>query len=461
MRFSELDGARVGVWGAGRETRSLAAQLSRRLPSAQIAAIALDAPRAGGSWQAAAQDARLALGTPQALVVDAAGAVQAFAGCDVVVRSPGVSIHRGELQQLAARGVPVTTATSLWLAERAGERVIGVTGTKGKSTTSALIHTLLVAAGVDVQLAGNIGVPALELLDRPGEAAVVELSSYQTADLAHGPQLAVVTNLHSEHLDWHGSHERYRAEKLRLLELPGVRGCVLSARDARLRTLSPAPPVAWFGSAAGYDVSDSGDLLRRGEELLASAELPLRGPHNALNLAAALTAVEAFGVHAPALPGALEGFAALPHRLEVVHEHDGVTWVDDSISTTPESTIAALASFPGRSVVLIAGGQERGQELAPLLAALLSRDAGAPGSTVLIAIPSTGARLLAAARAAGLREDLALAADDLPAAVARARALAAPGTVVLLSPAAPSFDHFRDFEERGERFAELAARPRS
>jgi UDP-N-acetylmuramoylalanine--D-glutamate ligase len=140
-----------------------------------------------------------------------------------------------------------------------------------------------------------------------------------------------------------------------------------------------------------------------------------------------------------------------------VHERDGVTWVDDSISTTPESTIAALASFPGRPVVLIAGGQERGQELAPLLAAMLERDAAAPGSTRLIAIPSTGPRLLAAASAAGLRSELAAGAEDLADAVAKARAVAAEGGVVLLSPAAPSFDRFRDFEARGELFAPLAA----
>jgi UDP-N-acetylmuramoylalanine--D-glutamate ligase len=459
MRFSELDGARVGVWGAGRETRSLAAQLQRRLRSAEIAVIALDVPPGQGTWRDAEEGARTALSAPQAQVVDAAGAVQALAGCDVVVRSPGVSIHRSELAQLRAGGTPVTTATSLWLAERSGDRVIGVTGTKGKSTTSALIHALLGAAGVDARLAGNIGTPALDLLDEPGEAAVVELSSYQTADLAWGPQVAAVTNLHAEHLDWHGSHERYRAEKLRLLDLPGVRRCVLNARDERLHALTPGAPVDWFGRADGYDASGAGDLLYEGRVLLPADELPLRGPHNALNLAAALTAVRAFGVDPPALPTALEGFAALPHRLEVVHEQDGVTWVDDSISTTPESTIAALASFPGREIVLIAGGQERGQELAPLLAALLARDAAVPGSTVLIAIPSTGPRLLAAAVAAGLQRQHALAAEDLPEAVARARALAAPGAVVLLSPAAPSFDHFRDFEQRGERFAALAGRP--
>ena len=457
MRFSELEGARVGVWGAGREARSLAAQLAHRLPAAEIAVIALDAPRGEGSWDDAAEEARVALSAPRAQVIDGAGALEALAGCDVVVRSPGVSIHRGELVALGERGVPVTTATGLWLAEGGGERVIGVTGTKGKSTTSALIHRLLLAAGVDARLAGNIGVPALDLLDDPGAAAVVELSSYQTADLVQGPQVAVVTNLHSEHLDWHGSHERYRAEKLRLLDLPGVQRCVLNARDPRLRVLDPGPPVSWFGSEDGYDVSGVGDLLHDGRELVPASMLPLRGPHNALNLAAALTALEAFGVQAPALPAALDGFAALPHRLEVVHEAAGVTWVDDSISTTPESTIAALASFPGRGVVLIAGGQERGQELAPLLAALLERDAAAPGSTVLLAIPSTGPRLLAAASAAGLPGELAIAAENLPDAVSRARSLASAGSVVLLSPAAPSFDHFRDFEERGERFAALAA----
>ncbi len=436
MRFSALDGARVGVWGAGREISSFAAQLAKRLPSARIAVAAFD--------EAPPFDVAAALGAPGVEVVDASGALAALSACEVLVRSPGVSIHRPELEALRERGVPITTATSLWLAEREGRGVIGVTGTKGKSTTAALAHHLARAAGARAELAGNIGRPALDLLDGAADApAVVELSSYQVADLAHGPEVAVVTNLYPEHADWHGSEQAYRREKLRILELPGVRAVVLPARQEELvRTPSAATERRLFGEPSGWDVDASDGVSYASLPRIAAEELPLPGEHNALNLCAALTALEAASIGPPALPGGLAGFEPLAHRLQPVAESDGLTWVDDSISTTPESALAALASFPGRPLVLLGGGQDRGQDYAAL-----GRELARLGA-LLIAMPSTGPRLLDAARAR--------AAENLAEAVALARRLAEPGSVVLLSPAAPSYDRFRDFTERGERFAALA-----
>ena len=190
-------------------------------------------------------------------------------------------------------------------------------------------------------------------------------------------------------------------------------------------------------------------IALRGELRAARAELPLPGEHNALNLCAALTALEALQI-APPLPESLRGFAPLAHRLEELGERDGVLWVDDSISTTPESALAALATFAEREVVLIGGGQDRGQDYSHLAHALALAQASVVG------VPTTGPRLTAAARAAGLPAERAVDASDLGEAVSRAKALARPGAVVLLSPAAPSYDSFRNFEERGERFRELA-----
>jgi UDP-N-acetylmuramoyl-L-alanine---L-glutamate ligase len=447
VRFSELDGAEVGVWGAGREIRSLAGQLARRLPAARITVAAFDVPADAG-------EVREALKSPALRVVTAADAVAALAGCDVVVRSPGVSIHRPELRALSAAGVTVTTATALWLAEREGRDIIGVTGTKGKSTTAALAFQLARAAGVPVHLAGNIGVPALDLLDRPDtDLAVVELSSYQIADLASGPEVAVITNLFREHADWHGSEQAYRADKLRIAGLPGVRVTVYNGREAPLEGLAgEARAAVPYGVAGGWDVVPRG-IARGGELVLSAAELPLPGEHNALNLCAALAALEAFGITLPPLPGALDGFRALPHRLQTVLERDGVLWVDDSISTTPESALAALASFPDRELVLIAGGQDRGQDYEQLGLALAARAA------TVIGVPSTGPRVIDAARIAGVPDGNAIATADLQGAVELARTLARPGAAVLLSPAAPSYDNYRDFEERGERFQALAAAP--
>jgi UDP-N-acetylmuramoyl-L-alanine---L-glutamate ligase len=443
VRFSELDGARIGVWGAGREVRSFAAQLARRLPAARIEVLAFDV--------VPDEDVRGALGAPRARIVAAADALDALSACELVVRSPGVSMHRPELIALREAGVPVTTATSLWLAEQGGGGVLAITGTKGKSTTAALACHLARAAGRRVSLAGNIGVPAIELLD--GDAAeivVLELSSYQIADLERGPEVALVTNVYREHTDWHGSEERYRAEKLRLLALPGVRTAVLNARDPLLSARSPPVELRRYGTPEGWDVQ-AGGVSHAGTPALAAERMPLPGEHNALNLCGALSALEAIGVAPPSsLEAALSGFAALEHRLETVLERDGIAWVDDSISTTPQSTLAALASFPGREILLIGGGQDRGQDYAQLGHAL------ATGGASVIGVPSTGARLLEAARSAGVPDERALAAGDLAEAVALARRLARAGAVVLLSPAAPSYDHYRDFEQRGERFRELA-----
>jgi UDP-N-acetylmuramoyl-L-alanine---L-glutamate ligase len=376
--------------------------------------------------------------------------VPALAACDLVVRSPGVSAHRSELQELRSREVPITTATALWLAEIAGAGVIGVTGTKGKSTTSTLAVHLIRAAGLTAELAGNIGVPALDLLDRPpAGVTVVELSSYQIADLEIGPEVAVVTNLHREHIDWHGSEERYYADKLRILGLAGVRATVLNGRDPRLlEAAGDAIGPSLYGVPEAWDVTADG-IAFAGRAMARSDQLPLRGVHNALNLCATLTAGQAIGAPPAALPQALLGVSALPHRLEVVCERDGITWVDDSISTTPESTLAALASFPGCEIVLIAGGQDRDQDYAELGRMLAERRA------VVVGLPDTGSRLIAAVRAAGAPVADLVEVEDMESAVGHARAVARAGTTVLLSPAAPSYNAYVNFEERAQHFRTL------
>jgi UDP-N-acetylmuramoyl-L-alanine---L-glutamate ligase len=450
VRFSELDGSRIGVWGAGREIASFADQLSRRLPGAKIVVAAFDGPAPSG--------ARETLRAPAARIVSGGEVVAALSECEVVVRSPGVSIHRPEMVALRQEGVAVTTATALWLAEHGSGGVIGVTGTKGKSTTAALVLHLAGAAGRTARLAGNIGTPALDLLDgEQAEVTVLELSSFHIADLETGPEVAVVTNLFREHADWHGSEERYRADKLRILGLPGVRVGVLNGRDGQLLEAAGAAAdhtaggieTRMFGVPGGWDVEPAG-IVHDGVPMAASSGLPLLGVHNALNVCGALTALEALGVGTPAVGDSLDGFRPLSHRLETVAEDDGVLWVNDSISTTPESTLAALASFPGREVVLIAGGQDRGQDYEELGRVV------ADGATTVIGVPSTGAGVLEAVRDAGAPATRTIAATDLREAVALARGLAHPGAVILLSPAAPSYDHYRDFEERGERFRELA-----
>lgn len=479
LSFSWLGGRRIAVWGAGLETRSFARQLAAHLPSAQIAWLIIEDDEPGAPpvpVPTAEQEPDLLAGGAQ--VIRAAQVARELPGAaDVLVRSPGVSIHRPEVIALRDAGVPTATATGLWLAERGGRNVIGVTATKGKSTTASLIAHLARAAGVTTHLAGNIGEPALDLLGIPEDDLVVlELSSYQIADLTMGPETALAGNLYREHLNWHLTEDNYRREKLRLLALPGVRHCVLGARSEPVMEAPTADgaDVLTFGVAPGWAVTDEG--VEHGCALMVpTAALPLPGAHNALNLCGALAALDAHGIPRPPLPHALEGFAALPHRLERVYEAGGVLWVDDSISTTTESAVVAIESFPERAIVLIGGGTDRGQDYAALGEELAARGAA------VVALGPTGQRLIAAARDAGVPEERAVLVDDLDAAVDAARSLAAAlaeaqpdasgaprlvadgagpaaGPIVLLSPAAPSFHAYRDFKARGEHFRALAQR---
>ncbi len=435
MRICELEGRRVGLWGAGRE----AAATFRALGSPAGVVVATDAP-----VDLAGRDA-----FPGATFVDGPDAWRALTELDVVVRSPGISRYRDDVRALSEAGPRLTTATNLWFAEHGDECVIGVTGTKGKSTTASLTAALARAAGAHVELAGNIGRPLLEVVapQAAPDVWVVELSSYQTADLERSPCIAVVVNLYREHLDWHGDEERYVADKLNLLAHDPWT-VVLNGRDERLAAAAPdGSERVLFGVEGGFDAVAQ-TVVRDGMPIVDLRRTALLGAHNALNVAAALTAAEVAG-WLPADPqAALAGFEPLPHRLQTVAVDGGVRFVDDSISTTPESAVAALEALPGEPVALLVGGQDRGQDFAPLGAAIAAHGA----VRAVIGMPDNGARAL---EAIGAAAPTAMA-DDLDDAVARGRAALDGAGVVLLSPAAPSYGRFRDFTQRGERFAQAA-----
>ncbi|MFP4361624.1 MAG: UDP-N-acetylmuramoyl-L-alanine--D-glutamate ligase [Alphaproteobacteria bacterium] len=418
---------RVALWGYGREGRATRRFLEARVPGL-VPTLVTDAPAEPE-------------GLPQ-LTGDAGRSALATGSFDVVVKSPGISLYRDEVAAARAAGSVVTSGTNLWFETRPTRFVLAVTGTKGKSTTASLIAHLWRGAEPRVALAGNVGAPLLAL-EPAGAPLVLELSSYQIADLAYGPPLMVLTNLYPEHLDWHRGHERYFADKLRLVDLAGT--AVLNAADARTAArLAERRRARWYGTAAGWHVTD--DAVRRGEDVVFRADdWPLKGTHNLWNLAAALAALEAAGLDGRALAPRAASFTGLGHRLEILGEREGVTWVNDSISTTPESAAAAVRAFADRPLTLLLGGQDRGQDPAPLADALRGRNAR------IVALPDNGPAL-----AAGLAVTDSRHAFDLDAAVALARAITPTGGVVLLSPAAPSYGRFRNFEERGERFAALA-----
>ena len=453
MRISTIEsiaagGGRIALWGWGREARATHRALRSRLPGLPLTLLCHEAD---------AGDAR-ALADP-ALQVETAAAGPLLAGFAVVLKSPGISPYGEHAAAAAAAGTRFLGGTGLWFGERAGAdgRVPGtacITGTKGKSTSTALLAHLLRAGGVRTALAGNIGLPLMELLDAQADAWAIELSSYQTGDVAAAggrPDVAVVLNLFPEHLDWHGSEARYIEDKLRLVTQAQPRVAVLNAADPRLSTLDLPGEVRWFGRPDGWHLR--ADVLHRGgDAVFDTAALPLPGSHNRQNLCAVLTAIDALGHDAAALVPHAASFVPLPHRLQPLGRRAGLEWIDDSISTTPHASLAALDLHAGRRVALIVGGHDRGLDWQAFVDAVRDRPPHA-----IVTTGANGPRIHALLAPLAAEGGFRLAASaDLVGAVAEARAALGGEGVVLLSPGAPSFGPYRDYTERGCHFARLA-----
>ncbi|MBD9367483.1 UDP-N-acetylmuramoyl-L-alanine--D-glutamate ligase [Xanthomonas sp. XNM01] len=447
MRVSQLDGLRVALWGWGREGRAAWRAIRAQLPQLPLtlfcnASEAADAAALGDAWLSTREQ------------VDA----QALSGFDVVIKSPGISPYSPEALAAAQAGTRFIGGTTLWFAEHPHARTVCVTGTKGKSTTTALLAHLLRAGGHRTALAGNIGLPLLELDQLPpAELHAIELSSYQTGDVAASgvhPHVAVVLNLFPEHLDWHGSEQRYIEDKLKLVTAAAPRIAVLNADDPHLAQLQlPHSTVIWFNRSEGWHMR--GEVVHRGElAVFDTRDTPLPGRHNRGNLCAVLAAIEALGLDAVSLAPAVQSFRPLPNRLQRIGTRDGVTWVNDSISTTPHASLAALDCFAGRRIALLVGGHDRGLDWSDFV---LHMTHDTPPLEI-VTMGANGPRIhallqpLAEAGRFGLH-----AAADLPQAMRLARdALGEEGGIVLLSPGAPSFGAYRDYVERGRHFASLA-----
>jgi len=436
MRIAELAGRRVAVWGFGREGRATIAAVREQLPDLPLTLYCteseIDAARRFDSGL---------------IVHGREPDASDLAGYDVIVKSPGISAYKPSILAAKEKGTQFTSGTALWFAENPAARVIAVTGTKGKSTTSAMIAHLARSLGVCTALAGNIGLPLLELRRQSADLWVIELSSFQTGEAA-SLELGVITSLYEEHLDWHGSREQYVTDKLRLMA--ASRQLLVNALQTTLleRTQSH-PHRLLFGQPSGWHVAEN--VIWRGtEDIFPTAQLAAPGLHNALNACAALAALADIGMDALAAAPALASFRPLPHRLQPLGEHDGFHWINDSISTTPQATLAAIESVHGLPVTVLVGGFDRGVDWAVFVDAM-----SATPPNAIVCMGSNGARIEAALRLAGVA-CLIVRIEDLAIAIAEARARTPPHGVILLSPGAPSFDQFKDYAERGRRFTELA-----
>jgi UDP-N-acetylmuramoylalanine--D-glutamate ligase len=337
-------------------------------------------------------------------------------------------------------------------------QVVGVTGTKGKSTTSTAIHRILVAAGRPAVLIGNVGLPVLDHLveacDRPELTCVVEVSSYQASDVTTSPATGVLTSLFPDHLDWHGSFERYVADKANLFVHPSPTVDVhVDARLAGHQALRhPGVTVHPYGAHGHVRVASDAVRLD-GEMVVAAADLQLRGGHNLVNVCGAISAARAvIGDDARTAAAARAGLATLQpltDRLDVVARHGQVTFAVDALATIPQAAIEAVEAFSPDRLALIVGGQDRGVDQGELVAALAAR----PNVVAVIGLPDTGHRIVADLD--GRRTGLVAA--DLDDAVRLAvESLEGTGTV-LLSPAAPSFNRYLDYRAMSEHYRAIVA----
>jgi UDP-N-acetylmuramoylalanine--D-glutamate ligase len=375
-------------------------------------------------------------------------------GIDVVYASPGIPPEHVLLAEARRRGIRLSSLVELFFA-LCPAPILGITGSAGKSTTTALEGEMFRAAGRDVFVGGNIGRPLLGELEqmRPSSWVVMELSSFQLEPLRTSPHIALVTNVTPNHLDRHPSMEDYWAAKGQILNHQQPSDwAVLNADDAWSQRYQPRARVLRFsleGTVEGaYLAGDQ--LMLLGEPLLAAGEVPLRGRHNLANVLAACAAAHAAGIERPAMLAAVRAFQGVPHRLQVVGEHAGVRYVDDSIATAPERSIAALAAYD-EPIVLIAGGRDKHlpmEEWARLIARRCRHVVllGEMSDLVAQAIGSVDPNYAALSRAGSMDE-----------AVSQASTAARSGDVVLLSPGGTSYDMYTDFEARGRDFARAVA----
>jgi UDP-N-acetylmuramoylalanine--D-glutamate ligase len=407
--------------------------------------VGLDSGRAGTPALDAAAERLSAAGVEAHL--DASGdALAARAG--TLIKSPGVPQNAPVVAAARARGVPVLGELELgWRLLSNG--FIAVTGTNGKTTTTEWIGHIHREAAAPVAVAGNVGTAVTSLVGSvPADATIVcEASSFQLEDtLAFAPEVAVLLNLAPDHLDRHGTYAGYVAAKLRIFANQGNDDVAIAPVDLEVEDLGGCARRIPFGAGGGAELSErSGYLWWDEEPLLATSEISLPGDHNRANAMAAAAACLARGLDREAVAGGLRSFPGVAHRLERVAVRDGIAFVNDSKATNVASTIVALRSFPG-GVHLIAGGQGKSQDFSPLAPLVAER------CRAVYLIGEDADKLERALRPAGVRLEMA---DDLETALARAEAAARPGETVLLSPACASFDQFRDFEERGDRFREL------
>lgn len=375
---------------------------------------------------------------------------------DLIFRSP--SIYPSDIVAANSESIlhKVTSNTNEFLRLCPTKNVIGVTGTKGKGTTSALIANMLEASGIKVHLGGNIGTPPLDLLAediKEEDWVVLELANYQLIDLKYSTHIAICLMVVPEHLDWHTDVDEYYQAKARLFEYQTKDDLAIyygsNVNSKRIASTSPGMLIPFF-EMPGALVAGS-NIVIDGTPIIRISEIKLIGRHNLQNICAAVTAVWQINQNTEAIADVLREFSGLPFRLEVIREVNGVKYIDDSFATAPSASIAAIEAVKGQKI-LILGGKDRGVDLKDLAKTILDN---AKDIKKILIIGQSGERLAKAINEFNFTNYEVLGtAKSMEEIVAEASQIAAEGDSVVLSPSFPSFDMFKNYEDRGLKFNE-------
>ncbi|HEX9797835.1 MAG TPA: UDP-N-acetylmuramoyl-L-alanine--D-glutamate ligase [Anaerolineales bacterium] len=451
MAASDWQGKRIVIVGLARQGKALARYLAGQGASVVVSDTRSAEELATAREELAGVDVEYVFGGHPESLLD---------GADGLCLSGGVPADLPLAETARQRGLPVTNDGQIFL-EASPATSVGITGSAGKSTTTAMVGAMAQAAGRTTWVGGNLGRPLLLDLAHMngGDVAVLELSSFQLELMTTGPQVAVVLNVTPNHLDRHGTMDAYLAAKARILDFQPEDGvAVLGQEDQaawglRNRVRGRLLSFGWSEPEAGEGAYLRGGelwLLSQGgtQPVIAVEDVSLLGDHNLLNTLAACAIGLALDLPAEAMRQAIARFAGLPHRLELISTVRQAHWVNDSIATTPERAIAGMRAFK-RPLVLLAGGRDKG------LAWATFAQVAAQRARHVITFGEAANTIAEAVQAVGGGAPQVTAVADLETAVQTAAELVHPGEVVLLSPGGTSFDAFTDFEARGDRFRQL------
>jgi UDP-N-acetylmuramoylalanine--D-glutamate ligase len=380
--------------------------------------------------------------------------------CDVIIKTPGIPASTEAIARARKAGRTLTSHSQIFLSNYPREKVIGVTGTKGKSTTSSLIHHILKSAGLKTELVGNIGKPPLSLMDSASRDTIFvhEFSSHQLAEIETSPHIAVLLNIVPEHLDYYANFDEYVEAKEHIARFQSEHDFLVFSSDYPIPNVIAGRANAKLIPCSTQHRMSTGCFVQSDavvwsqedaeQDVMPLSEISLPGRFNIQNVMPAVAAAMLCAVQPAVIRDAVGTFKGLPHRLEPVGTYNGITFYDDSIATVPDATLAALDALGPRVQTLILGGHERNLDFTDF-----GRNLAANVKTVIL-FPPSGIRIWTAIETHSRNPALPAAffVRDMEQAIKIAYERTAEGNICLLSPASPSFGTFKDYKERGELF---------